>query len=179
MQGDYNTSLGTSDIASSTEFQASTILCDCSQPTEDETGRTHLSSSEWSVVAWHISGSSIECEVPVGTITFPEDDCHVVDVLSTLEIFNIIGIATVTSAIQAGIVQSPEDCNNAGTVIVRLNSCVRRTGFGTSTAFSPCGLGICHRTYSFCGNSNSPTIILTSSTPSDCSGLNCSGTCPP
>jgi len=101
---------------------------------------------------------------------------------STLQIFDMIAMATVSQGISQGLTNCPTSCTNPTVTKVITSGCVHRSGSDTNTHFEPCSpTSCCVRTYSVCcpNGTGSPVITLLSSQSSGCTPNSyCESTCP-
>ncbi len=138
----------------------------------------------WEYLVERTSTNQISFRIAVPSIRFSGDSTWV-NSATTVQIFDLIAMATVSNGVSMGTPTCPSSCGAPSYASVVQPSCVERSGSGSSTQFTSCpSSGCCIRTYSVCcpNGSGSPVIMLVSSQNSGCSGIgpsgNCSSTCP-
>jgi hypothetical protein len=129
----------------------------------------------WEIVFVQISGGHIDIAVDASSIHFSGDGWKV-DAMSTLQIFDMIGEASIRAGITAGHIQCSDSCTITH---ILLPACVARLGTGLETHFAPCGPQCCIREYSVCCPPGiDPVITLLSASSPGCSPAS-SGECEP
>jgi hypothetical protein len=131
----------------------------------------------WEIVFVQVSPGHVDIAVDAGSIHFTGDGWKV-DAMSTLQIFDMIGEASIRAGITAGHIQCSDSC----TILhVLLPACVERLGSGLATHFASCGPECCIREYSVCCPPGiEPVITLLSAISPGCppaSSEECEPTC--
>jgi|GEM_PF-2585693 len=140
----------------------------------------------WEILAYRTTSGQVNYMIDPASISF-KGDASVINALTTQQIFDLIGMATVSEGVAIGATPCPSSCLTPSYATVVQPSCVSRTGTGESTSFESCySSGCCVRVYSVCcpNGQGMPQVVLISSQSPGCSGASgygpgpCTSTCP-
>ncbi len=136
--------------------------------------------SIWDVIVTRTVSGNIALSVDSRSIRFSGDN-EGIDNTSTLALFDLIDMVSISQAINREFIPCPVPCDQPLLVTIASQACVQRAGSGISTSFmQTCGDACCTRTYSVCCPSGtaSPTLTLIRVDNPGCAAGSCQSTCP-